>query len=202
MDEIIPLIIFIIFVALKGLGSIAQRKMKLPLPEEDQAQPKKKVSPLEEFLQELAGKVEPKPRELPAWPEEIERPDYVQEMREYELGMPLTVHRRPLKEDPIESAPPPPPPPPPPMPELRLNQEKIKPPASLKPTSFKISVKGMNIPGMNFPNGGQTPILRSAAGKTTFDLSSRKQAKKALVAQMVFSKPRAYETSFDNTIAP
>lgn len=205
MDEIIPLIIFIIVVAFKGLGSIAQRKMKLPLPEEDQAQPKKKGSPLEEFLQELAGKVEPKPRELPAWPEEIKRPDYVQEMREYELGMPLTVHRRPLKEDPIESAPPPPPPPPPqPMPELRMrmSQEEIKTPASLKPTSFKISVKGMNIPGMNFLNSGQTPILRSAAGKTTFDLSSRKQAKKALVAQMVFSKPRAYETSFDNTIAP
>lgn len=202
MDEIIPLIIFIIFVALKGLGSIAQRKMKLPLPEEDQAQPKKKASPLEEFLQEIAAKVEPKPRELPEWPEDIERPDYMQEMREYELGMPLTAHRRPLKEELIESAPPPPPPPPP-MPEMQIKiREEVKTPHSLKPTSFKISVKGMYIPGMNFPNSGQTPILRSATGKTTFEFNNRKQAKKALVAQMVFSKPRAYETSFDNTISP
>lgn len=200
MEEIFPLIIFIIVIALKGLSSIAQRKMTPPSPKKDQAPPKKKASPLEEFLQEIAAKVEPKPRELPPWPEEIKRPDYVQEMHEYELGMPLTVHRRQWKEDPIESAPPPPPPP---MPEMQMQiREEVKTPRSLKPTSFKISVKGMYIPGMNFPNGGQAPILRSAAGKTTFEFNSRKQAKKALIAQLVLSKPRAYETSFDNTIAP
>ncbi|MBN2703573.1 MAG: hypothetical protein JXR23_05105 [Pontiellaceae bacterium] len=199
MEEIFPLIIFIIVIALKGLSSIAQRKMTPPSPEKDQAPPKKKASPLEEFLQEIAAKVEPKPRELPEWPEEIERPDYVQEMREYELGKPLTAHRRPLKEELIESAPPPPPS----MPEMQMKiREEIKIPRSLKPTSFKISVKGMYIPGMNFPNSGQAPILRSATGKTTFDFNNRKQAKRALIAQMVFSQPRAYETSFDNTIAP
>ncbi|MBN2685304.1 MAG: hypothetical protein JXR40_08490 [Pontiellaceae bacterium] len=193
MEDSLFVFVIIGVIIINALKFFLQKQLNTS--QSDDAVPKKKTSPLEEFLQEIAEKVEGKPREVPAWPEEIERPDYLQEMQEYKLGQ-MNPTRLKHSPEPVT-----PPPPPAPMPEMPMkSQETVKGIRSVKPTSFKISVKGMYVPGMNFPQSGQAPILRSSTGKTAFDLNSRKKAKKALIAQMVFSRPRAYETSFDNTI--
>lgn len=199
MKDLFPLFVIIVVIIANGLKFFMQKKLSSSQ-SDNAAPPKKKPSPLEEFLQEIAGKIEGKPREVPGWPEKIERPDYMQEMHEFKQGTPQMEHRQQRQAESINSVPPPPPVP---ISEIALTPSIISAqPARAIPrsTAFKISTKGMSVPGMNVPHTSQAPILRSATGKTTLKLNTRNQLKKALVAQMVFSKPRAYETSFDNTI--
>ena len=73
--------------------------------------------------------------------------------------------------------------------------------APRKLTAFKLPVQGAVFSGLGGMRIKTPPLLRSAAGQTDFNLDDRKQLKQALIASMVFGQPRAYDTSFDNTIA-
>ena len=44
-------------------------------------------------------------------------------------------------------------------------------------------------------------IRSTAAGSIDFELKDRRKLKQAIVANIIFSQPRAYDCSFDNTIA-
>ncbi|WP_372846350.1 hypothetical protein, partial [Pontiella sp.] len=55
------------------------------------------------------------------------------------------------------------------------------------------SLKGLRL--------ASTPILRSSsAGRIDFPLDNKADLKKAIIANIILSAPRAYATDFENTI--
>jgi len=70
-----------------------------------------------------------------------------------------------------------------------------------KQAAFKLPSQGATFAGLGHMRIPTPTLLRSAAGQTDFNLSGRKQLKQAIIASIIFGPPRAYETSFDNTIA-
>ena len=188
MDDFFPFLIFIVIVAVNGVKLLAEKANGKPAPNADEQPTPKKPNPLQEFLQDLAEKVEPR-REAPEWLENIERPDYMQEMHDYEAGHP---HRATPQRQQRAAATAPAPEI---LPPVTSQIEPLK-----KLTTAKIPSQSMSLAGMGNMRIAMPPLLRSASGNTPFKMANRAQAKQALIAQMVFSTPRAFETSFDNTI--
>ena len=67
--------------------------------------------------------------------------------------------------------------------------------------TFKLPIQGDIFAGLGGMRIATPRLLRSAAGKTDFELKGRQSLKKAIIAGFVFGPPRAYDSSFDNTIA-
>ena len=95
--------------------------------------------------------------------------------------------------------------PPPPAPIAEVITGADSPPAPLpagrQSTILRLPVQGSVFSSMSNMRISTPPLLRSAAGKTDFDIMNRKQLKQAILASLVFGTPRAYDSSFDNTIA-
>ena len=133
-------------------------------------------------------KMAPAPRKVADWPEHVQRPDYLAEMK--------------MQRDRTRSAPPVPAAPEPLAPE---NPPVITPPAMPETAAMAVPFSAMSsnrtMTGLNCKPISMPPLLRSAAGRTEFALGNRKQLKKAILAGAVFGPPRAYEVSFKNTLA-
>lgn len=84
MEDLFPLVIFLVVVGVNVLKFFAEKGKAKPAPGNAQPQPRRKPSALESFFEDLAEQMAPKPTELAAWPEGRERPDYLHEMEEFE----------------------------------------------------------------------------------------------------------------------
>ena len=67
--------------------------------------------------------------------------------------------------------------------------------------AFKLPIQGTVFAGLGGMRIKSPTLLRSATGQTDFDLNDRKKLKQSIIASLVLGPPRAYDTSFDNTIA-
>ena len=85
MEDLVPLLFFLVIVVVNVLKFFIEKGGK---PKKNQEQsgeaPPKRTSAFESFFADLAEQMAPKPTELAEWPEGIERPDYTQEMEEFQ----------------------------------------------------------------------------------------------------------------------
>lgn len=187
MEDLVPFLIFLIIVAVNVVKFLAERGKRKPSSgkaEPQPPQPKRATSSLETFFEDLAKQMAPKPPEIPDWPEGHERPDYVQEMETFEptrgeeFGEEQTAEIIPFS---------------PPEPVARA-RETTAPATVQRQTTTKPMLsgsQGMRMPSMN--RGGN----RQRSG---FRIKGRESLKQAMIAHIVFSPPRAYDLSFDQTI--
>ncbi len=152
MEDLFPLLIFLVIIAVNVIKFFAGKdKPKKPVSRPGEAPPKRAVSSIETFFENLAKQMEPKTTELPDWPENRERPDYAQEMEEFES---------PLPEEPVEP-----------------------------PAAVSIPIKSSPEP---------TSVVRT---KTRLRIKGKKNLKRAMLAHIVFSPPRALDPKFKNSLA-
>ena len=152
MEDLIPLLIFLVIIAVNAIKFFAEKgRPKKPAPQPDGAPPKRAPSSIEAFFESLAKQMEPKPTELPDWPEDRERPDYAQEMEEFEQN--------------------------------RVEEES---PAPIIP--------------MAEPPRSTTPSPTTARAGTRLRLKGRENLKRAMLAHIIFSPPRALDPKFKNTL--
>lgn len=198
MEDFITFLVIIAVVIINALRLRNEQRAKNRPPEESgEAPPRQPASTLEEFFDEIARKFEPQPRELPDWPDEIERPDYVREMEEYEEAEELPIPEPPpIKVMPVKSEFKPAP-----IKMKPISGEVLAPKAMGKSPAFKLHAQNVMMAGMRAEHISTPPLLRSATGKTHFGLKTRKELKQALIAGMVFGPPRAYEQTFHNSLA-
>ncbi len=85
MEDLVPLIFFLVIVVVNVFKFFIEKGGKAKKPSEQSGEaPPKRASPLEKFFETLAEQMAPQPTELTDWPEDRERPDYAQEMEEFE----------------------------------------------------------------------------------------------------------------------
>lgn len=193
MEDLVPFLIFIV-IALINLAKFLLEKGargKAPPAVPKSAPLPRKPGSLETFFESLAEKLEPQPTELPDWPEGYERPDYMKEMEAFEASV-QTDEEEPLPEViplPVQH----------PAPTLPKNIAGVKSQRS----ALKSALKAMPslVTGANSMRMKTAPILRSGSvGRIDFPLSNKADLRKAIIANVIFSPPRAYETPFDNGI--
>ena len=194
MDDLIMFLVFILIAVINLVKTFVEKKARNetpPGPEAEEESVKKVPQPIQDFFDTMAEAFEMKPRPAPEWPEGYERPDYMQEMGEYEAsaeGDPSETLKmeEPVREfaaapaiAPLEATP------------IRVVQQNRAVTQAI-PNAFA-GMQGMRLPAFT--------ILRSGTGGT-LDYSLRKKAdlKRAIIANVVFSRPRAYDTKFENTV--
>ncbi len=197
MEDLVPLIFFLIIVAVNVLKFFIEKGGKAKkAPAQNRETPPKRTSPLESFFEDLAQQMAPKPTELADWPEGRERPDYTREMEEFQQAEEFE------EEQTAEIIPMPTPAPAasrirnPEKPEFQPleNPAVVQPP--LQATKAILSgAQGIRMPCMNpFNHNG-------AAGHTGFRIKGKKDLRRAMLSHIVFSSPRALDLSFNDTIA-
>lgn len=198
MDDLIPFLIFIAIALVNLVKSFLEKgKPKKNQPEGSPS----RTSPnsIEEFFEEVAEKFQPKQTELPDWPEAYEKPNYLQEMK--------SVEQSAAVED-VKEAPYAPPMPQEPIQSPGIKHDPIQPSVTefqaTKKASFQsiLSAENSAFKGLKGMHISTPPILRSEqAGAIDFSLKGKKKLKQALLANLIFSPPRAYDNSFNNTMA-
>ena len=187
MEDLVPFLIFLVIVAINVIKFFAERGKRKPSSGEAEPQPpqpKRATSSLETFFEDLAKQMTPKPTEIPDWPEGHERPDYVQEMETFEQARTEELEEEPVAEIIPFS---------PPEPVARV-QEREAPATVQRQATTKPMLsgsQGMRMPSMNRSGNGQ---------RSGFRIKGRESLKRAMIAHIVFSPPRAYDLSFDQTI--
>lgn len=200
MEDLIPLLIFIVIAAVNLLKFQAEKKGKgkKPPARPEETQPPRQPSSLEDFFEELARKFEPKPPPQPEWPDSAERPDYVQEMEDFGRTQADAFE----EEGPAIVIPPSAQQEPAPVMTQKIPQTEVPiVQTATKLPTFKLPSQGAVFAGLSGTRITNPPLLRSATGQIDFELKGQKQLKQAILASLIFGPPRAYETSFDNTIA-
>ncbi len=193
MEDLVPFLIFIVIALINLVKFVLEKgaKGKRPSAPSDGPAPKRQPSSLEEFFENLAEKLEPKPAPAPDWPEGYERPDYMKEMEAFERAS-EEPDRKPVAETIPFS------------PELvEIKMEPVPPVADIHAATQKMAMKSMpsSIASLKGSRIATAPILRSGtAGSIDFPLGDKAALKKAIIANIVFSPPRAFATDFENTI--
>ncbi len=82
MEDLFPLVIFLVIVGVNVFKFFAEKGKAQPTQEEGQSPVQKRPSVLESFFENLAEQMAPRPTELPPWPEGRERPNYLHEREE------------------------------------------------------------------------------------------------------------------------
>ena len=198
MEDLVPFLIFIVIALVNLVKYILEKgagTRKTPA-EPARGPQRREPASLEEFFETLAEKMGPKPTELPEWPEGYERPDYMQEAEQYETARVQTDEganevKSPsaAKAEPIPTIPEKP---------VKAAGIKVAPPrAALKSAMKSLPVMSLGTKGMHMKT---PPILRSSTGRTDFPLENKTDLKNAIIANIIFSQPRAYDTAFENSI--
>ena len=196
MEDLIPFLIFLVIVAANVVKYLAEKgRPAKPAQKPGQTPPRRPASSLEEFFESLAEQVKPQPTELPDWPESRERPDYVGEMAAFERARAEELE----EEQTAEIIP---------MPEPKPTLAKTAGIPAFQPMekasmvaaplqtakSILSGAQGMRMPSIN-------PFQHVAEGHVDFRIKDKKELRRAMLAHVVFSPPRAYDLSCDNTIA-
>jgi len=102
MEDLVPLIFFLVIIVVNVLKFFIEKggkSKKKTAPNRIQPeQPERKPSTLERFFADLAEQMEPRPQTLPDLPEEFERPDYAQEMTEFDQAQEEAPKEEPVAE--------------------------------------------------------------------------------------------------------
>jgi hypothetical protein len=197
MDDLIPFVIFLVIAVINLLKYVAEKGGR-KTPSESPADPeggRPKTGGLENFFEDLARKFEPQPIDLPDWPEGSDRPDYVEEMEQFETGMAEAIP----EEKPLADV-------------VPVMTEHIAPRAIIPEIQPIAQLRGLEsamraIPAMAIDTSGMRiktpPLLPSGqtGGRLDFPLRNRNVLRQAIIANIVFSPPRACCTSFDNSTA-
>ncbi|MDF7806854.1 hypothetical protein P4E94_05340 [Pontiellaceae bacterium B12219] len=145
-------------------------------------------SSLEDFFEKLAGTLEPAPTPVPDWPKGFERPDYIREQEEFETAETSDSDPEPVAE--II-----------PMPTME-NIRKTEPmelhASSLKTAMAAIPPLSSGFSSLRMP---ASQMKSSNAGTIHYSLRNKAELRKAIIANIVFSTPRACDPSFDNTVS-
>lgn len=196
MEDLIPLIFFLIIVAVNVFKFFIEKGGKVKkAPGQAREAPPKPASTLESFFENLAKQMEPKPTEVPDWPEGRERPDYAREMEEFEHAQTeefeeeQTAEIIPMPEPAVSRIRKPE------KPEFQPLEKAATVPAPLQSTKAVLSGgHGLRMPCMNpFNHNG-------AAGHTDLRIKGENPLRQAMLAHIVFSPPRALDLSFNDTI--
>jgi hypothetical protein len=175
MEDLVPFLIFLVIVGINVVKFFAERgKSKKPAQQPSDAPAKQPVSSLEKFFASLAEQVEPKPTELPDWPER-------QEMAPLEPKAEQTAEIIPMSK--LAPA------------ILERDFQRLETPVAVQPPMRATNAILSGSQGMRMPSHN------TAAGHPDFRIAGKKNLKQAILAHVVFSPPRAYDLSFDNTIA-
>ncbi|MDH3981831.1 MAG: hypothetical protein OES84_02900 [Kiritimatiellaceae bacterium] len=192
MDDLIGLIFFVVVAAVNLLAQAnKKKKQREALAPEGEEHPRKEPNSIEEFFESLAEKLEPKPTELPEWPKNFERPDYMKEMEEFKTEPTAEIIPAPEPEQApaIETKE---------LPAFPMSHPPKKITASKSAMASMPSIVS-NSQGMRIAS---TPMLRSQTGNNLhFSLRKRSELRKAIIANIIFSPPRAYDSTFENTTA-
>lgn len=193
MEDLIGLIVIIVFAVINLLAQAGKKKRPAPpgtAPDPDRGQPRQAPASIEEFFEFLNEKLAPKPTPLPDWPESRPRPDYAREALEFELARSMEFDdAEGATEEPMAVVPPEPP-----KPSWGLSGKPQQTVADLPKSNGK-AFAGSH--GLRMPS---SPLLRSkSAGTLSFNLTKRANLKQAIIANMVFSPPRAYDPHFETT---
>lgn len=190
MEDLVPLLIFVVIAVVNLMKYLAEKNSKKK-PAQSGSAPPKKASSLEDFFTKLAAQVEPQPTELPDWPEGYERPDYMAEAEDYKQAEaePAVMMPQPMHE---------------PAPVLRPSMDSAPAVKSRRTSSLISSIK--STPAIVSSTNGlrmSIPLMLSgaSAGSVDFSLNNKKQLRQAMLANLVFSPPRAYDRSFETTVA-
>jgi len=215
-DDIIPFVVIVIFIIVRLAGFIQKskegKKPQGPQPARPPRPEQHAPSTLEDFFKQLAG--EPVQPPEPA-PSTLKRPDYIKEMEEFNL-----LQAEEIEEEVIVESIPAPEIEPPVQPTAsndwekvskdrqresrsastwsreKTETKKIQSLESIKQTHALLSgAHGLKMPG------GNPFRIASKTGKPLIDLKDQTILKRAMLSHIVFSPPRAYDLSFDNTIA-
>jgi hypothetical protein len=197
MEDLVPLIFFLVIVAVNALkffiekGGKPKQASGTPKPRQPGGEPPKRAtSSVEEFFESIAEQIAPQPRKVPDWPEGTERPDYMQEMAEFTFEPDDELEEEEEEEERSAEIIP--------MPEPvlpALREMEIPATVQLPTQSVLSGSHGLRIAGMN------SFIQSGAMGQNDFRISGKKNLRQAVLAHVIFSPPRAFDLSFDNTIA-
>lgn len=187
MEDLVTFLIFLVIVGINAIKFFAEKgKRKKPSQQEGEAPAKKPPSSIEAFFESLAEQVAPKPTELPDWPEDHERPDYQQEMTEFDR-----THAGGFEEERTAEIIPMPEPFKARTPEIRDFQRHEAPaPVQRSMKAGNAILSGSQ--GMRMPSNHNT-----SAAHPDFRIKGRKNLKQAMLAHVVFSPPRSHDLSFD-----
>ncbi len=188
MEDLIPFLIFIV-IALVNVGKFIIEKggVKKRAPQQRGEAPTAPSS-FQDFIEDLAEKLAPKPTELPDWPEGMERPDYMHEMEEFQHE----TDDQPAPEEAFSPVAPPE--------RIFTEAATIQTLEHIPAASAPAILSSSAFSGTNrLPS---IPMMRSSTARTIdFDLTDRKKLKQAILASLIFSPPRAYNATFDNSLA-
>ncbi|MDF7798909.1 hypothetical protein P4C99_05515 [Pontiellaceae bacterium B1224] len=187
MDDLIPFLIFIV-IALINLVKFVLEKGGKSKPASPTEQPKKAApSTLEDFFEKLAGKLEPQPTPVPDWPEGFEQPDYLAEQETYETMQTKQGEPEPTAEIiPIPVIKP-----------VQISKEETHA-ASLKTAMAAIPSLASGFSSLRMPS---SQMKSNNAGSIHYSLRNKAELRKAIIANVVFSTPRACDPSFENTVS-
>jgi len=200
MEDLVPFLIFIVialvnlvkYILEKGAGT--RRAPAAP----SRGPQRKGPASLEEFFETLAEKMGPKPTGLPDWPEGYERPDYMKELEEYERAQARQHFEEDQAGDIAPAAENKPVPAVQAAPLAALSGIKLQTArASLKAAVKTVPTMGKGLSGMQIATA---PMLRSSAGRIDYALNNKADLRNAIIANVIFSPPRAYDTEFENSI--
>ena len=177
MEDLIPLIFFLVIVAVNVLKFFIEKGRPKPARGETAPQPEKPQrtpSSLESFFENLAEQMAPKPTELAEWPEGRERPDYAQEMEEF-----TTTQAKEQEEEHIAEI---------------IPFQAPEPVARVQDKVDGLAARRQSNPWMH-------SMSRNGKNRSDFRIKGRKNLKQAMISYIIFSPPRALDLSFDNTIS-
>ena len=192
MEDLVPFLIFIVIAVINVLKFVAKKgKRKGPVPGSSaEVAPKRQPSSIEEFFEEITAKLEPEPTELPDWPESRERPNYVQEMEEFQQARDFPSEPEPEPDPQFQSLENP----------DEADLQTLEMSEALK--SMKQASAGSLFSGAKAIRLPSIPMMRSSSrGRIDFNLKKRSNLKQAVIANIIFSQPRACDRTFNNTLA-
>jgi hypothetical protein len=201
MEDLVPLIFFLIIVAVNALKFFIEKggkKKQAPgtsKPRQPASEPPKRTpSSIDKFFENIAEQMAPQPRVVPDSPGSRERPDYIREMAEVEFEQDDELEEELEEERAAEIIPMPAPEPiTPTMREIATPPSKVR--RIAQPAYAGLSGShGLRIAGMN------SFIQSGARGRNDFRINGKKNLKQAMLAHVIFNPPRAYDLSFDNTL--
>ena len=185
MEDLVPLIFFLIIVAVNVLKFFIEKGGK-PKSAPGKAEPRPKQTPrapsLESFFENLAVQMAPKPMEQPDLPEGYERPDCAQEMEEFTVSQSEgEAEQRVAEIIPFE------------VPEPIAHMPKAEAPATVQRQDTQPMLSGSQGMRMHSMNSGGN-------SRPGFRIGGKKDLKQAMLAHIIFSPPRAFDLSFSDTL--
>ncbi|MEI6892802.1 MAG: hypothetical protein V5783_11585 [Pontiella sp.] len=186
MDDVLPFLVFIVIALINLVKFMLEKNAKktAKAPDENQSTPPLASSPstMQEFFEGIAEKFEPPPIPVPDWAEKEER----------SAAIPEQIIYAPPPEPVAEIIP---------MP-VAENRAISSPPqveiASFKSTMSTIPSVSSGLRNIRFPS--LSGMNNGSGGRINYSLKSKAALRKAILAQIVFSAPRAFDESFKNTI--